>query len=145
MIEMINHKTVTVKLTRGELCRLLIATTSLSREGESWKQLHDKLRNQLDAFDTKLEEKKMAKRIMTPRPPMLAGTMLTGQQWEAIINQIEYEMSNGKLEPMLDVAKDQTRTLHQLGLIGPREFNLLFSWIFDLATELRSTEGRTDE
>lgn len=84
------------------------------------------------------------KRIITPRPAMLAGTMLTGQQWEAIINQIEYEMSNGN-EPMLDVAKDQTRTLHQLGLIGPREYNLLFSWIFDLAAELKSTEGRTDE
>ena len=52
------------------------------------------------------------RRIMTPRPALLAGTMLTGQQWEAIINQIEYEMVNGKLEPMLDVAKDQTRTLH---------------------------------
>ena len=85
------------------------------------------------------------RRIMTPRPAMLAGTMLTGQQWDAITNQIEYEMSNGKIEPMLDVAKDQTRTLHQLGLIGPREFNLLFSWIFDLASELKSTEGRTDE
>lgn len=84
------------------------------------------------------------RRIMTPRPAMLAGTMLTGQQWEAIINQIEYEMTNGKLEPMLDVAKDQTRTLHQLGLIGPREFNLLFSWIFDLAAEIRATEGRDE-
>lgn len=82
--------------------------------------------------------------IMTPRPAMLAGTMLTGQQWDAITNQIEYEMSTGKLEPMLDVAKDQTRTLHQLGLIGPREFNLLFSWIFDLASELKSTEGRDE-
>ena len=84
------------------------------------------------------------RRIMTPRPAMLAGTMLTGQQWDAIINQIEYEMSTGKLEPMLDVAKDQTRTLHQLGLIGPREFNLLFSWIFDLAAELRAMEGRDE-
>ena len=84
------------------------------------------------------------RRIMTPRPAMLAGTMLTGQQWEAIINQIEYEMSNGKLEPMLDVTKDQTRTLHQLGLIGPREFNLLFSWIFDLAAELKATEDRDE-
>lgn len=84
------------------------------------------------------------RRIMTPRPAMLAGTMLTGQQWDAIINQIEYELSNGKLEPMLDVAKDQTRTLHQLGLIGPREFNLLFSWIFDLAAEFRATEARDE-
>ena len=84
------------------------------------------------------------RRIMTPRPAMLAGTVLTGQQWDAITNQIEYEMLNGKLEPMLDVAKDQTRTLHQLGLIGPREFNLLFSWIFDLAAELRATEGRDE-
>ena len=81
------------------------------------------------------------RRIMTPRPAMLDGTMLTGQQWDAITNQIEYEMVNGKLEPMLDVAKDQTRTLHQLGLIGPREFNLLFSWIFDLAAEIKSMEG----
>lgn len=84
------------------------------------------------------------RRIMTPRPAMLAGTMLTGQQWEAITNQIEYELLNGKLEPMLDVVKDQTRTLHQLGLIGPREFNLLFSWIFDLAAELKSMEGRDE-
>lgn len=86
----------------------------------------------------------MTRRIMTPRPAMLAGTMLTGQQWDAITNQIEYEMVNGKLEPMLDVAKDQTRTLHRLGLIGPREFNLLFSWIFDLVAELRATEDRDE-
>lgn len=58
MIKTINDKTVTVKLTRGELCRLLVATASLSRESDSWKRLHDKLREQLDAFDKKLEVSK---------------------------------------------------------------------------------------
>ena len=55
MIKTTNDKTVTVKLTRGELCRLLILITGVG-EGESWKRLHDKLRDQLDAFDKKLEE-----------------------------------------------------------------------------------------
>lgn len=54
MIKTINDKTVTVKLTRGELCRLLILITGMGEE-ESWKRLHDKLRDQLEAFDKRLE------------------------------------------------------------------------------------------
>ena len=54
MIKTTNDKTVTVKLTRGELCRLLILITGIG-EGESWKRLHDKLRDQLEAFDKRLE------------------------------------------------------------------------------------------
>lgn len=54
MIKTTNAKTVTVKLTRGELCRLLILITGIG-EGESWERLHDKLRDQLEAFDKRLE------------------------------------------------------------------------------------------
>ena len=55
-----NSRTVTVKMTRIELCDLLIATTSIAQgleaEGHTankWHTLHDKLREQLDAFDEK--------------------------------------------------------------------------------------------
>lgn len=56
MVKMSNDKTVNVKLTRGEVCRLLILITGMS-EGESWKLLHDKIKNQLEEFDQKQKEK----------------------------------------------------------------------------------------
>lgn len=51
-----NDRTVNVKVTRGELCRLLIVLT-LAGEGDSWKKLHDKLKTQLEEFDRKQEGK----------------------------------------------------------------------------------------
>ena len=53
-----NSRTVTVKMSRSDLCNLLMATTSIAqtlqeegREASKWGALHDKLREQLDAFD----------------------------------------------------------------------------------------------
>ena len=55
-----NQHTVSIKLTRIELCDLLIATTStafqLEREGKNaskWHAVHDKLEAQLEAWDKK--------------------------------------------------------------------------------------------
>lgn len=55
-----NQKIVTAKLSRIEICDLLIATTSiamhLEKQGHTatkWKSLHDKLRNILTEFDKK--------------------------------------------------------------------------------------------
>ena len=55
-----NSKTVTVKISRRELCDILIATTSIANslkdEGHTarkWESLHDKLKEQLAAFDEK--------------------------------------------------------------------------------------------
>lgn len=65
-----NQRTVTVKMTRKDLCDLLIACTSsnfsareMARErGEEvtethWKRLHDLLERQLADHDKKYEEK----------------------------------------------------------------------------------------
>lgn len=54
-----NEKTVTLKLKRGDICNLLIATTSLkhSTQAEKWGILRDKLRTILNEFD----EKELAK------------------------------------------------------------------------------------
>lgn len=49
-----NDRTVNVKVTRGDLCRLLIILTAAG-EGETWKKLHDKLKTQLEEFDRKQE------------------------------------------------------------------------------------------
>ena len=51
-----NQKTVTVKITRIELCDLLIATAACAEHGNKWNELHDKLLAQLEAFDAKLDE-----------------------------------------------------------------------------------------
>lgn len=55
-----NQRTVTLKISRLELCDLLIATTSiansLEKDGHTarkWRSLHDKLQEQLTAFDKK--------------------------------------------------------------------------------------------
>ena len=55
-----NSRTMTVKMTRIELCDLLIATTSVAHSLESeghtankWHTIHDKLLEQLEAFDEK--------------------------------------------------------------------------------------------
>ena len=53
MTEYTNEKTVNVKMTRGELCRLLIALTCIAQDTkqQTWNELHDKLISQLEAFD----------------------------------------------------------------------------------------------
>ncbi|MEG1758370.1 MAG: hypothetical protein RR235_07945 [Oscillospiraceae bacterium] len=69
---MLNEKTVNVKMKRIELCNLMLATTSISIDAmrelaaaetteerkkvlpgtiKHWKDLHDMLKSQLDAFD----------------------------------------------------------------------------------------------
>ena len=53
-----NHRTATVKISRRELCDLLLATTIIAErnpEGEKWSNLHDTLKAQLDALDAKLD------------------------------------------------------------------------------------------
>lgn len=58
-----NQRNMTVKITRGELCRLLIAcaTVANSFEGsdakQTWKDLHDKLAEQLKKHDEIYMEK----------------------------------------------------------------------------------------
>lgn len=52
----LNERSINVKITRGELCRLLILLTSVQFDAEAptyIKKLHDKLVEQLRAFDTK--------------------------------------------------------------------------------------------
>lgn len=51
-----NQRNVTIKITRGELCRLLTACSALIAAPElgncdTWKALHDKLAEQLNKHD----------------------------------------------------------------------------------------------
>lgn len=52
---MLNEMTMNLKLTRIDVCDLLLACTaaqfSANDGGQKWKDLHDKLREQLHAFD----------------------------------------------------------------------------------------------
>ena len=51
-----NERTVTVKLSRGELCRVLIALNAFNdADHKQLRKIHDKLRDQLHEFDLKLE------------------------------------------------------------------------------------------
>ena len=55
-----NERTMDVKMTRFELCDVLMALALLdSRYNGSnrFKNLHDKLRNQLNSFDKELDER----------------------------------------------------------------------------------------
>ncbi len=57
-----NQRNVTIKITRGELCRLLIACATIANsfEGadakEYWKNLHSKLEEQLKKNDNLYRE-----------------------------------------------------------------------------------------
>ena len=50
-----NQKTVTMKLSRIELCDLLIACNTCAdvSNADKWSKLHDKLKAILDEFDEK--------------------------------------------------------------------------------------------
>lgn len=55
---MTNHRTMQVKLTRGEVARLMLICTMLANDpnnGEenkaNWRSTHDKLQEQLNAWD----------------------------------------------------------------------------------------------
>lgn len=53
-----NERTVNVKISRFELCDVLLALTMLDDNYDystRFKALHDKLREQLDEFDKKLD------------------------------------------------------------------------------------------
>lgn len=61
MIKNRNEKTVNVKISRFELCDILLSLTMLDEQYECstrFKALHDKLREQLNEFDKKLDEEK---------------------------------------------------------------------------------------
>ncbi len=53
----INSFETHIKVTRREICDLLIACNVMGREEEStkWKALHDKLLKQLNSLDAQLE------------------------------------------------------------------------------------------
>lgn len=64
----LNRRTVTVKVSRAELCDLSLACAIMIEQqtngsGEKWKILRNKLRSQLDYFDKKIEEEKELKEI----------------------------------------------------------------------------------
>ena len=50
-----NERTMTVKLSRIEVCDLLLACSAAEEgtDAKKWSALHDKLLNQLEAFDSK--------------------------------------------------------------------------------------------
>lgn len=50
-----NQREMTLKLTRIEVCDLLLACTAVAQETEAkkWSELHDKLSQMLDKFDEK--------------------------------------------------------------------------------------------
>lgn len=60
MLKTINDKTVTVKITRHELCDLILACTALNfgtdEKTTKWEKMHDKLKTILQDFDAKFEE-----------------------------------------------------------------------------------------
>lgn len=55
----LNEKTVIVKIKRADLCDLLLACTALNRAADEntkkWAELHGKLKEILDSFDSKQE------------------------------------------------------------------------------------------
>ena len=59
MFELRNEKTVTMKLTRADVCDLLIALnyTSEGSNAEKWDKLHDKVRGLLDEWDKAYDAK----------------------------------------------------------------------------------------
>ena len=54
-----NQRTVTIKLTRHEVLRLMRACVAVSAgTGDSWNELHEKIKAQLDEHDNKQKEVK---------------------------------------------------------------------------------------
>ena len=54
-----NAKIMTIKLQRREVCRLMMACTLVSQIRDSspeWKELHDKIMEQLHDYDYKMLE-----------------------------------------------------------------------------------------
>jgi hypothetical protein len=58
--EMRNEASVYVKVSRIELCDLLLsclAASDMANDGgEKWNRLHDKLKDQLEAFDRMVDD-----------------------------------------------------------------------------------------
>lgn len=59
MFELRNAKTVNMKLTRADVCDLLIALTCCQNESgaKKWDDLHDKVRGILEELDKAYDEK----------------------------------------------------------------------------------------
>lgn len=57
MEKMLNEKIVTLKITRIDLCDLMLACTAIDNATDNdnvkWAKLHDKLKGILDEFDQK--------------------------------------------------------------------------------------------
>lgn len=59
MFELRNAKTVNMKLTRADVCDVLIALTCCQNESgaKKWDDLHDKVRGILEEWDKAYDEK----------------------------------------------------------------------------------------
>ena len=55
-----NHRTITLKLSRHEVCDLLIALAAAkdASNAKRWEELHDKIRSMLADFDKELDKEK---------------------------------------------------------------------------------------
>ena len=55
-----NHRTMTLKLSRHEVCDLLIALAAAkdASNAKRWEELHDKIRSMLADFDKELDKEK---------------------------------------------------------------------------------------
>ena len=53
-----NHRTMTLKLSRHEVCDLLIALAATKDESNAkrWEELHDRIRSMLADFDKELDK-----------------------------------------------------------------------------------------
>lgn len=60
MKKSLNARTVNVKISRLDLCDLMLACTALDTETDpentKWRKLHDKLKSILNEFDEKQED-----------------------------------------------------------------------------------------
>ena len=55
-----NHRTMTLKLSRHEVCDLLIALAAAkdASNAKRWEELHDRIRSMLADFDKELDKEK---------------------------------------------------------------------------------------
>ena len=55
-----NHRAMTLKLSRHEVCDLLIALAAVkdASNAKRWEELHDRIRSMLADFDKELDKEK---------------------------------------------------------------------------------------
>ena len=126
-----NQKTVNLKLNRIDICYLISACKLASweaiplKQAKKWSDLHDKIKEQLDAYDAEHSEREI-QQMKNPKPVVIdRKSYVDLYTWYK--SKIDSIYTWTDLSPF-ETHKRVERLIYKIEDLAEPEFNTLLSW-----------------